>query len=289
MAGSPTRYVTVLLALLALSGCGGSSSVSSGTAVSAQSSVTSSATVPAKHKHAPARRSRPPRRGVAVTTGLGHRSKTSGCAVRGQLPDPACTPGGVFQSAAPSQICRPGYSASVRNVSLETKRAVYAEYDTAPTGPGAYEVDHLIPLEVGGNNSIANLWPEISPGYHEKDQVENELHDAVCSGRIALRTAQVAIARDWRHAGVVVPAGSGGGGSGSGGSGSGGSGGGGSSGAAGQGPGSSSHAGDGAFCSSHRCIANFPRGHGTVVQCRDGEWSHSGGLEGVCNRHGGPR
>jgi hypothetical protein len=49
------------------------------------------------------------------------------------------------------------------------------------------------------------------------------------------------------------------------------------------------HVGDAAFCGSHRCIANFPNGHGTIVQCVDGEWSHSGGLTGVCSDHGGPR
>jgi hypothetical protein len=54
-----------------------------------------------------------------------------------------------------------------------------------------------------------------------------------------------------------------------------------------EGPGSSSHATDAAFCSTHTCIPNFPNGNGTVVQCVDGEWSHSGGLSGACSDHGG--
>ena len=54
-----------------------------------------------------------------------------------------------------------------------------------------------------------------------------------------------------------------------------------------EGPGSSSHLGDAQFCSTHTCIANFPNGNGTVVQCVDGEWSHSGGLSGACSDHGG--
>lgn len=54
-----------------------------------------------------------------------------------------------------------------------------------------------------------------------------------------------------------------------------------------EGPGSSSHADDSGFCSSHQCIANFPNGNGYVVQCADGEWSHSGGLSGACSHHGG--
>ncbi len=44
-----------------------------------------------------------------------------------------------------------------------------------------------------------------------------------------------------------------------------------------EGPGWASHAEDEQFCSEHECIGNFDNGHGTVVECSDGEWSHSGG------------
>ncbi len=47
------------------------------------------------------------------------------------------------------------------------------------------EIDHIVPLELGGANEIANLFPE--PGsrnanYHVKDELENRLHDLVCAG-----------------------------------------------------------------------------------------------------------
>jgi|SRR3954451_10118980 hypothetical protein len=35
------------------------------------------------------------------------------------------------------------------------------------------------------------------PGSHEKDRLENRLHDLVCSGQITLRRAQNAIATNW--------------------------------------------------------------------------------------------
>jgi hypothetical protein len=56
-----------------------------------------------------------------------------------------------------------------------------------------------------------------------------------------------------------------------------------------EGPGSSSHSQDAAFCASHECIPSFPEGNGTVVQCQDGEWSHSGGVSGACSGHGGTK
>lgn len=42
-----------------------------------------------------------------------------------------------------------------------------------------------------------------------------------------------------------------------------------------------------AFCDSHPCITNFDNGTGTIVQCTDGMWSHSGGRPGACSYHGG--
>ena len=66
--------------------------------------------------------------------------------------------------------------------------------------PGQYEVDHLVSLQLGGSNDIANLWPEAAsptPGFHQKDQVENSLHDQVCSGAMPLTEAQNEIATNW--------------------------------------------------------------------------------------------
>ena len=207
-----------------------------------------------------------------VGSHLGHQTKFGGCHIRGVLPDPSCTPGAIFAGATVSQICTPGYSKSVRNVPVSLKRSVYAEYGIESHSPGSYEIDHLVSLELGGNNSRANLWPEISPGYHQKDGIENRLHDAVCRGSVSLRAAQREIAHDWRHTFVgapskgsppVVPR---------------------SEPPAKRPPPSGTPAD---FCTTHQCIPSFSEGTGTIVQCADGEWSHSGGRPGVCSRHGG--
>ena len=130
----------------------------------------------------------------------GHRTKTSGCAVNGPLPDSACTPGDIFPQATRNDICTPGYSRSVRDVPASVKDEAYADYGIASHTPGEYEVDHLVSLELGGSNDISNLWPEAAaprPGFHEKDEVENYLHDQVCNGAMPLQEAQQTIAQNW--------------------------------------------------------------------------------------------
>jgi hypothetical protein len=55
---------------------------------------------------------------------------------------------------------------------VEVHRQAFREYGISyPEARGAYEVDHLIPLELGGDNTFANLWPESAeptPGFHQK-------------------------------------------------------------------------------------------------------------------------
>lgn len=135
-----------------------------------------------------------------TTAGIGKRTKTSGCVTTQSLPDHACTPGAIFQNATVAQICTSGYSSSVRDVPETEKDQVYAEYGIVSHTSGEYEVDHLIPLELGGSNDIANLWPESAapaPGFHEKDKVENYLHDQVCNGTLSLKEAQSEISHNW--------------------------------------------------------------------------------------------
>lgn len=141
-----------------------------------------------------------PRGGGSVVPQFGVRTKTSGCVAHEALPDSACTPGDIFPNATKAQICVPGYSKSVRNVTTSEKDAVYAEYGITSHVSGEYEVDHLVSLELGGSNDISNLWPEAAapkPGFHEKDSVENYLHEQVCSGALSLQQAQQLIATNW--------------------------------------------------------------------------------------------
>lgn len=115
------------------------------------------------------------------------------------MPDTNLTPG-VTLDVTKDDICVKGYSKKVRNVPIAVKREVYGRYGITYHKPGEYEVDHLVPLGLGGSNSIKNLWPEPYFGdwnAHIKDRLENKLHEMVCSGDIDMRTAQREIATDW--------------------------------------------------------------------------------------------
>lgn len=128
-------------------------------------------------------------------------TKFSDCQIQGPLPDNRCTPGAVFEDASIDKICQSGYTKTVRNVSTTTRKKVYSMYSiNYPPEFGTFELDHLIPLALGGNNEVANLFPEAKtppPGFKEKDVVEIYLYEEVCKGNIDLREAEAAIAKDW--------------------------------------------------------------------------------------------
>jgi hypothetical protein len=119
------------------------------------------------------------------------------------LPDPKLTPGDTFDVTS-QDICVPGYAKKVRAVPAWLKRQAYAEYGITQYEPGDYEVDHLIPLSLGGSNSIRNLWPQstkTSPwNSYVKDVLERKLHNLVCAGKLDLKTAQRELASNWIEA-----------------------------------------------------------------------------------------
>ncbi len=114
-------------------------------------------------------------------------------------PDPRLTPGDVLTTDK-SVICVSGYTKTVRHVPQGVKNQVYQRYGITSHGPAEYEIDHLISLELGGSNSIRNLFPEkydMPLGARVKDRLENKLHSLVCAGQLELQVAQHAIATDW--------------------------------------------------------------------------------------------
>ena len=125
-----------------------------------------------------------------------------------ELPDPRCTPGSidpiVTQANLRSTICKAGWT-DPHLRPPESQTEWFKRYRAFPayglTWYRESELDHLVPLELGGSNDATNLWPELGkPSGNPKDKVENALNRAVCSGRVSLARAQAAIAYDWMTA-----------------------------------------------------------------------------------------
>lgn len=109
----------------------------------------------------------------------------------------ARTPGvlnpAVTQATIRSTICVPGWTRTVRppvsytNHLKEVQLARYGLHGAL----SAFQEDHLVSLELGGNPTDArNLWPEPYPRASEVDRVENQLNHEVCTGALTLADAQ---------------------------------------------------------------------------------------------------
>jgi hypothetical protein len=138
---------------------------------------------------------------VGETVLLAQRTRTSGCQ-RGPEPDRRCSPGAYYSRLTTAVVCSGSFRTStIRNVPQSEKFQVESEYGMAPAYYGySIEIDHIVPLELGGSNNIANLFPEPGSGkanYHLKDELENKLRDLVCAGAMSLNTARARIATDW--------------------------------------------------------------------------------------------
>ncbi|MFI5351271.1 MAG: hypothetical protein ACHQ2Z_17130, partial [Elusimicrobiota bacterium] len=66
-----------------------------------------------------------------------------------------------------------------RNVTQRMKATIAEHYDVPESDWSGYEFDHLIPLAIGGDSSIDNLWPQphgTPDGSDGKDRLENQLY-----------------------------------------------------------------------------------------------------------------
>ena len=126
------------------------------------------------------------------------------------LPNRLLTPGAinpaVTQANIHSNICVSGWTRTVRPPVTYTNQLKYSQLHSgynldSDMSLKDYEEDHQVPLEVGGSpTSAQNLWPEprnIRLGAAVKDQLENRMHDLLCSGQVTLKTAQSVFMINW--------------------------------------------------------------------------------------------
>lgn len=113
-----------------------------------------------------------------------------------KLPNPKLTPGAI-RTTDTKQICSTT-TKQFRHTSEAVKKAVCREYHVSPCPvEGKMEIDHLVPLELGGADVQQNLWVQFAPDFREKDKLENSLHRQVCAGKLLIVYAQNCIRKDW--------------------------------------------------------------------------------------------
>jgi len=129
------------------------------------------------------------------------------------VPDPTCTPGASNPTLTIEVLKDRRFSTScVRDAATgQQEKAVTYDWYNLPhpsnnSGQNQIcELDHLISLEMGGADTLDNVWPQCGPPgvllpqrfFKEKDTVENFLAMLVREGRINLSDAQKGIATDW--------------------------------------------------------------------------------------------
>lgn len=116
------------------------------------------------------------------------------------LPDPKLTPGAIRTSDA-TEICAKSFrTKKYRKTTQLMKKQVCTNYHITVKCPNAktMEIDHDLPLELGGQDNMNNLWPQMAPEFHKKDVLENKLHHLVCIDKsMTLPAAQSCIISDW--------------------------------------------------------------------------------------------
>jgi hypothetical protein len=132
------------------------------------------------------------------------------------LPDKKATPGNVYPDVRQADICDLHYVLGVRQPRFNDKVEAFANYGVSIHDRDFFQVDHLIPVSLGGTNAMTNLWPQPYAGSHgaaAKDLVERQLRGLVCSHKLSLKVAQQAIAKNWwtaydRYMGLPIDPGS---------------------------------------------------------------------------------
>jgi len=115
------------------------------------------------------------------------------------LPNPKLTPGATVK-VSKDALCGSWYDTADGSIPISLKVKVFDLYGIRTEKSTPLNVDHLIPVGLGGSNSIENLWPQPLSGewsYQQKNKLERRLRKMVCKGELDLEKAQQEISTDW--------------------------------------------------------------------------------------------
>lgn len=109
-----------------------------------------------------------------------------------KIPDVNQTPGSICSEVDPD-FSEYRYGENIpycrRDVATDLKTQIYINYHVPLECRNRYTIDHLIPLSVGGNNSIENLWPEHKKVKETRANFEYNLYLDLKAGRITQQEA----------------------------------------------------------------------------------------------------
>lgn len=129
------------------------------------------------------------------------------------FPDPSCTPGAVNPALTLQVLKKKTFKTGCERdlaTNPDDKKATYGWYNVTKPANNREphmicELDHLISIEIGGADTLDNIWPQCGPKgstganryFKQKDMVENYLAAQVRAGKMELKDVQSGIATDW--------------------------------------------------------------------------------------------
>ena len=115
------------------------------------------------------------------------------------------TPGQAHDALVPNPKLTPGRVAERdkdrRGITLAMEQKVFSRYRLPWERRAEFKIDRLIPIELGGADTIDNLWPQrinARPyGADRKELLTEVLLEKIRAGKMTIAQAQEEIRRDW--------------------------------------------------------------------------------------------